>query len=178
MNIYVIAGPPGIGKSTAGYRTVPPNLQIIDQDLAGQQYKKEGFIDYQQLATFSSNNKIKSFLFNNLDFAIELNLGFQVHYDYLKSFRNISKEYKIHLILFFTDYLEICLQRAAIRHKMGGHLVKPAIIIDMYKNTIPLFKENESLFHTKLFIDITPTKIELVNQQNPPKWVIENHLFL
>lgn len=55
MNIYVIAGPPGIGKSTSGHRFVPNNIPIIDQDLAAYQYRKEGFTDYQHLAPLKSN---------------------------------------------------------------------------------------------------------------------------
>ena len=35
MNIYIIAGPPGVGKSTSGYRFVPADVSIIDQDLSG-----------------------------------------------------------------------------------------------------------------------------------------------
>lgn len=46
MNIYIIAGPPGIGKSTVGYRFVPTDVSIIDQDLAAYHYRKDGFVDY------------------------------------------------------------------------------------------------------------------------------------
>ena len=45
MNIYLIAGPPGIGKSTSSSRFIPSGITIIDQDLAAYQYRKEGFGD-------------------------------------------------------------------------------------------------------------------------------------
>lgn len=43
MNIYLIAGPPGIGKSTNSLKVLPRKITIIDHDLAAYQYKKEGF---------------------------------------------------------------------------------------------------------------------------------------
>jgi 2-phosphoglycerate kinase len=79
MNIYLIAGPPGIGKSSSSFDYVPNGLSIIDQDLAAYQYRKEGFLDYQQLATLGVNQKIKNHLFEQKDFVLELNLGFQSH---------------------------------------------------------------------------------------------------
>ncbi len=50
MIIYVIAGPPGIGKSTNGRAFIPAGVPIIDHDLAAYQYKKRGFTDYQGLS--------------------------------------------------------------------------------------------------------------------------------
>jgi len=43
MTIYLIAGPPGVGKSTNARPFIPPSVPIIDQDLAAYQYKKEVF---------------------------------------------------------------------------------------------------------------------------------------
>ncbi|PQA56752.1 hypothetical protein [Siphonobacter curvatus] len=79
MNIYVIAGPPGVGKSTNAVNFIPEHVPIIDQDLAGYQYKKQGFSDYKDLASVSANQKIRSQLFASEDFALELNLGLQSH---------------------------------------------------------------------------------------------------
>ncbi len=115
MNIYIIAGPPGIGKSTSGYRFVPTDISIIDQDLAAYHYRKDGFADYQQLATLKSNQQIKDFLFSQKDFALELNLGFQSHYDYLKSIANFNPENTVHLILF----IQILLNFACLEQKLG-----------------------------------------------------------
>ena len=131
MNIYIIAGPPGVGKSTCAYRFVPSDISIIDQDLAAYHYRKDGFVDYQHLATLKSNQQIKDFLFSQKDFALELNLGFKSHYDYLKSIANLNPENTVHLILFYTNTVDFGLLRAEIRHKKGGHLVKPEIVKEM-----------------------------------------------
>lgn len=70
MNIYIIAGPPGVGKSTVGYRFVPTDVSIINQDLAAYHYRKDGFVGYQHLATLKGNQQIKDFLFSQKDFAL------------------------------------------------------------------------------------------------------------
>lgn len=176
MNMYIIAGPPGIGKSTRGLRFIPKNIEIIDHDLAAYQYKKEGFADYKELGILSGNQQIRSNLFAKESFALELNLGFQSHYDYLKSMANFDPTNKVHLILFFTDSLDLCLTRASIRHESGGHLVKPEIVTEMYESTIPLFKENFSLFSSINFINNTNTIVRKVKIDNPPNWVNDNDL--
>lgn len=176
MNIYIIAGPPGVGKSTVGYRFVPTDVSIIDQDLAAYHYRKDGFADYQHLATLKSNQQIKDFLFSQIDFALELNLGFQSHYDYLKSIVNFNPENNIHLILFYTESVDFCLFRAEIRYKDGGHLVKPEIVKEMYEETFPLLKQNLNLFKTFRFIDVSPNWVNEVTQKSIPDWLNDNDL--
>jgi predicted ABC-type ATPase len=127
MNIYIIAGPPGIGKSSNSVNIIPYKIPIIDHDLAGYKYKKEGFKDYKELGVLIGNEKIKELLFKKKDFALELNLGFQSHYDYLKSIANVNPRIEIHLPLFFTDNVDLCLLRAKTRYQNGSHLVDHAI---------------------------------------------------
>jgi predicted ABC-type ATPase len=176
MNIYIIAGPPGIGKSSSGSRYTPKNTEIIDYDLAAYQYKKNGFVDYKELGIMSGNQQIRSNLFAKESFALELNLGFESHYDYLKSMANFDPSNNVHLILFFTDSLDLCLKRASIRYESGGHLVKPEIVKEMYDNTIPLLKENISLFKSMIFINNTNMIVRKVKINNPPNWVKDNDL--
>jgi predicted ABC-type ATPase len=176
MNIYIIAGPPGVGKSTVGYRFVPTDVAIIDQDLAAYHYRKDGFADYQHLATLKSNQQIKDFLFSQKDFALELNLGFQSHYNYLKSIASFNPENTVHLILFYTNTVEFCLLRAEIRHKKGGHLVKPEIVREMYEETMPLLKQNLNLFKTFRFIDVSANQITEVTPNNIPLWLNDNDI--
>lgn len=176
MNIYLIAGPPGIGKSSSSFDYVPNGLSIIDQDLAAYQYRKEGFLDYQQLSTLGVNQKIKNHLFEQKDFVLELNLGFQSHYEYLKSIAHFDSSNHIHLILYFTDNIELCLLRAEARHRNGGHLVEQAIIKEMFENTFPLFKENMNLFKTIKFLDVSDMSIIEVTSNHIPNWFKDNDL--
>lgn len=178
MTIYMIAGPPGIGKSTNAKELIPVNIPIVDQDLAGYQYKKQGFTDYKDLASIRSNQTIKDYLFAKQDFALELNLGFQSHYDYLNSIAAFDRSNKINLLLFFTDNLNLCIDRAAVRHLSGGHEVKREIIEEMYANTIPFFKQNKDLFSSVRLVDVNNTTIVLYDQtsENLPDWIITNHL--
>ncbi len=178
MIIYVIAGPPGVGKSTSAHMLIPSGTVILDQDLAGNQYKKQGFVDYQYIAQLTTSQAIKDNLFAQRDFALELNLGFQSHYDYLKSILRFAGSIRVHLLLFFTDDLTLCIDRAKIRHVNGGHEVKPEIIEEMYANTMPLFKANSSLFHTIRLVDSTSVTIYSYNKTSKelPTWIIENEL--
>ncbi len=66
--------------------------------------------------------------------------------------------------------------RAEIRHKKGGHLVKPEIVKEMYEETFPLLKQNLNLFKTIRFIDISATQIIEVTPNNIPLWLNDNDL--
>lgn len=176
MNIYFIAGPPGIGKSTYGRELVPDHVPIVDHDLAAYQYKKKGIADYSELASLKANEFIDSCICNAQDFALELNLGYASHYDYLKSLAISRKHIKIHLILFFTDNVELCLLRAKVRHQNGGHLVEPHVIQTMYRDTIPLFKVHCKCFASVSFISVTDFYIEEVTSSNLPNWILSNDL--
>jgi len=47
--IYIIAGPPGIGKSTAGRYFIPHDVDIFDPDEISNRYKQAGFVDYKDI---------------------------------------------------------------------------------------------------------------------------------
>ncbi|WP_439559111.1 hypothetical protein [Dyadobacter sp.] len=100
MNIFLIAGPPGIGKSTNAKELIPKGVPIIDQDLAAYQYKQRGFDNYKDIASIATNALIRDFIFNSADFALELNLGFASHYTYLRSILALTPDYHLSLILF------------------------------------------------------------------------------
>ncbi|MEO6288094.1 MAG: hypothetical protein ABIN80_06695 [Dyadobacter sp.] len=176
MIIHLIAGPPGIGKSTYGRELIPTDIPIVDHDLAAQQYKKEGLVDYSQLASQKANQFISSCIKDQTDFALELNLGYESHYEYLRSLAISSKNVKIHLILFFTENVNLCLLRAKARFENGGHLVSPKIIEEMYKNTLPLLKQNISIFSLYTFVSVTSTEIEVVTETDIPAWVEKSDL--
>jgi predicted ABC-type ATPase len=180
VTIYLIAGPPGVGKSTNGVQFIPVGTPVVDQDLAAYQYKKQGFSDYQDLASLRTGQTIREHLFAQEDFAFELNLGFVSHYDYLRSLVAFNPANKIELLLFFTDDVTLCLNRAKSRHLSGGHLVKPEVVEEMYRNTIPLLLANQTLFDRVRLIDVNGTSVtehEKVAKQLPA-WIIRHGLVM
>lgn len=57
--IFIISGPPGIGKSTSGSYFVPENLTIIDPDQIAQRYREQGFQDYKDIGNLNSATLLK-----------------------------------------------------------------------------------------------------------------------
>ena len=88
--IFIIAGPPGIGKSTSGVDFIPENLNILDPEQIAQRYREQGFKDYKDIGNLRFNDLVKKELFAGSDFGIEFNLGFQSHYDFVKSVKNFN----------------------------------------------------------------------------------------
>ncbi len=152
--IFIIAGPPGIGKSTLGANFIDSKLDILNEDDARLKYKEKGYPDYNEYALTRVRNIIRHKLIRNEDFALELNLGFAHQYEYVLSAKKFSSENKLNIVLFYTDFLQLCLDRAQERYKSGLHLVKPEIIRQMYDNTLPLLKENFGALDRIIFLDV------------------------
>jgi predicted ABC-type ATPase len=94
----------------------------------------------------------------------------------LKSIAHFDSSNHIHLILYFTDNIELCLLRAETRHRNGGHLVEQAIIEEMFENTFSLFKENINLFKTIKFLGVSDISIIEVTSNHIPNWIKDNDL--
>ncbi|MXN93208.1 hypothetical protein GR160_18420 [Flavobacterium sp. Sd200] len=152
--IYIIAGPPGIGKSTSGADFIPDEVSLLDADLIAHRYKEQGFVDYKDIGNWRFQSVLRDYLISGKEFAVELNLGFQSHYDLVRRLKNFNKENQIEVVLFHTNDLQLCLDRAKIRHENGLHLVPPETIFEMYHNTIPLLTENVDLFSSIIGIDV------------------------
>ena len=105
-------------------------------------------------------------------------MGFSSHYDYLKSIAYFDRANKIHLLLFFTDDLNLCIDRAKIRYLSGGHEVKQAIIEEMYANTLLLFRQHKDLFATVRLVDITDRGLVEHGKDSGelPTWIAANEL--
>lgn len=154
--VYVTAGPPGIGKSTSGNLFIPDNVDILDADMIAHRYKEQGFRDYKDIGNIRYQDMVRRSLVSREDFAIELNLGFQSHYDFVSQIRAFNSENIFHIILYYTDDITICLNRAAERHTAGLHLVSPDTIAEMYHNTFSLLTANFKIADEITFIDVRP----------------------
>ena len=155
-SVYVIAGPHGIGKSTSGELFIPDNVDILDADMIAHRYKEQGFQDYKDIGNIRYQDLVRRSLVSGEDFAIELNLGFQSHYDFVRQIKAFNSENTFHIILYYTDDITICLNRAAERHTAGLHLVSPDTIAEMYHNTFSLLTANFKMADEITFIDVQP----------------------
>jgi predicted ABC-type ATPase len=160
--VYIVAGPPGIGKSTSGKHFVPPFIEIMNHDKLLLYYKYKQEVDYEDLANLKANKFVLEQLRRKNDFGIELNLGFDNHYELLKFIKREHLHYQIEVILFYTDHIDICLNRAISREKFGGHHVDSEIILKMYENTLPLIKKNVDLINEIQLIDVDFESIDLI----------------
>ena len=180
--VYIIAGPPGIGKSTSGRHFVPLFTQILNHDTLLLHYKYKEEIDYEELANLKANNFILEQLTKKNNFGIELNLGFDSHYELLRFIKREHSHYQIEVILFYTNNIKICLNRASLREESGGHHVDFDIIQKMYENTLSLIKKNAHLIHGIQLINVDFKSIEMVyssekdsifSLETSPNWVNE-----
>ena len=151
--IFVIAGPPGVGKSTSGAKFIDPELEILNEDEMAFKYRTQGYPDYKEQAIHRLTQTIRTKLIRNEDFALELNLGYPEHYDYILSAKKFREENTLHVVLYYSDDLEICIERAKLRFESGRHLVRPETIREMYANTIPLLQANLAQIDSLSFVD-------------------------
>ncbi|MBB3837275.1 putative ABC-type ATPase [Runella defluvii] len=184
--LYIIAGPPGIGKSTNGQFFIPYQIKVLNHDEIEAEFKKMGILNYEERANQRIWELIHDNIALNTGFGIELNLGTNNQYGLLKRIHGYCPHYEIHVLLFFTDFYQICLNRAAIRANSGGHEVEPAVIRDMCYNTIGLLRKNIAQFKHITLINVTYNSLELVysgyypNQVHEfshhilPNWIVKN----
>jgi len=151
--IHIIAGPPGIGKSTNGFDYIDKDLDILNEDDMRFRYKAKGYADYNEYSIYRVRDIIRRKLIRNEDIALELNLGYPHQYEYALAAKRFSNENLLNVILFFSDSLQLCIDRAKIRHESGLHLVMPETITEMYNNTIPLLKANFDAIDNLSLID-------------------------
>lgn len=55
--IYIIAGPPGVGKSTRGNEYIDPELEILNEDEIRHHYKIKGYADYNEYSLQKSGEQ-------------------------------------------------------------------------------------------------------------------------
>jgi predicted ABC-type ATPase len=91
-----------------------------------------------------------------------LNLGYQEHYDYILSARKFRSDNTLHVILFYTDDVDVCLDRAKARFDNGRHFVKPETICEMYHNTLPLLQQYLEQIASVYFVNVTKFEIGLI----------------
>lgn len=177
---YVVAGPNGVGKSSASFQYLPRGVELINSDDIARQLRQEQVHQevVQQMTNDESQRRIQHHLRNRENFAVETNLHEIETWQYFLAVRQAGYEFR--LLFLCVDDLPILYQRVINRHLQGGHFVREDIIRGRYVAGLSLlnhfFNEPDSLTlinaADRLEIVYQRVKGELVSQKQPlPAWV-------
>ena len=167
-NLYVIAGCNGAGKTTASFTVLPDMLDC------------EEFINADELARglspFNPDNaaieagrlmlsKIDKLIQHKKDFAFETTLATK---SYVKTIQAAKEEgYKVTLVFFWLDSVELAIERVINRVAEGGHDIPENVIRRRYySGLINLFK---------LYIPICDYWMVFNNSSSPSELIAEGY---
>ncbi len=182
-NIYVIAGPNGIGKTSSVFDLIPANIPIINSDEIAASIRLTGSssINLQEYGNREALKLINGHMENGVSFAIETNLADVDTWKFLSAIRQHG--YQVHLRYVSTDHIELLNTRIESRVLEGGHYVRPDIVEERYLNglnllshyfkvpdTIELFDNSESL---ELVVKVSKGEILFI-KKSLPGWVVEH----
>ena len=121
--IIVIAGPPGIGKTSASESILMNGELYLNQDYFYLEYREQNNSDPDKAGSDKFKKEIFKVLDTNKNFGYETNLGFNWQYEDLKQLITYKPKNSIQLHLFFTEDVNLCWSRADQRFNAGGHFV-------------------------------------------------------
>lgn len=128
-NLYIIAGCNGAGKTTASFTILPEILNC--KEFVNADEIAKGLSPFQpEKVSFEAGrimiNRINELLETNENFAFETTLS-------TKSYKNKiieakEKGYRVTLLFFWLQTIELAKERVKIRVSEGGHNIDPEVI--------------------------------------------------
>jgi len=177
-NLYIIAGCNGAGKTTASFTILP---KILDcKEFVNADEIAKGLSPFQpEKVAFEAGrimlHRIDELLSNNEVFAFETTLATKSYKSKVKTAQ--QKKYKVVLLFFWLQDVDLAVERVKTRVKEGGHNIEVDVIKRRYINGIknlfniylPIVDEamifdnsfgKPELFAQKLF----DTDIDMINE--------------
>lgn len=166
-NLYIIAGCNGAGKTTASFTILPEILNC--KEFVNADEIAKGLSPFQpEKVSFEAGRimlrRINELLSNNENFAFETTLA-------TKSYRSkvtIAQEkgYKVMLLFFWLQDVDLAIERVKTRVREGGHNIETDVIKRRYENGITnLFDIYLPIVDEALIFDNTGVKAELIAQK-------------
>jgi predicted ABC-type ATPase len=163
-NLYIIAGCNGAGKTTASFTILP---EILDcKEFVNADEIAKGLSPFQpEKVSFEAGrimlNRIDELLKLNENFAFETTLSTKSYKNKIKEARN--KGYRITLLFFWLQNIELAKERVRIRVFEGGHNIEPEVIERRYiRGIINLFDIYLPIVDGALIFDNSEGKHELL----------------
>ena len=142
MNLYIIAGPNGSGKTTFVLRFLPNYtdcINFVNADLIAS-----GLSPFSpDIAAIKAGKlmlrEIDAFRRQGVDFAFETTLAGRTHVSLLREMKKSG--YKVHIYFLWLRSVDLALNRVAERVSAGGHDVPAVTVRRRFDRSLP------NLFH-------------------------------
>lgn len=137
-DLYVIAGPNGIGKTTSSFDIVPASIPIINSDEIAAAVRNAGIIktNTQEYSNREATRLMNEYLEKRASFCVETNLADTETWKFLIETQKLG--YTIILIYLSTDDVQILNERIERRALAGEHYVRPDIVQQRYVDSLKL----------------------------------------
>lgn len=177
-NLYVISGCNGAGKTTASYSVLPEMLSCEEFINADEIARGLSPFNPEKAAIEAGRimlNKIVELIKRKRDFAFETTLSSK---SYVRTIENAKKEgFKITLIFFWLDSVDLAIERVETRVREGGHNIPQDVIRRRYyaglRNLFDLYISNADYW---LLFNTSKPSYELIAEGNEDKNLrIENN---
>lgn len=168
-NLYIIAGCNGAGKTTASYTVLPEMLHC--KEFVNADEIAKGLSPFQpETVSFQAGRimlqRIDELIEQRVDFAFETTL---TTISYQRTIQLAKKSgYKISLLFFWLNNVNLAIERVKIRVSEGGHNIPEDVIIRRYHKGI--------LNLLDIFVDLCEFWIVIDNSNRPYSLIAEGSL--
>lgn len=166
-NLYIISGCNGAGKTTASFTILP---EILDcKEFVNADEIAKGLSPFQpEKVAFEAGrimlHRINELLFDNKVFAFETTLATKSYKSKVKIAQ--EKGYKVILLFFWLEDVNLAIERVKTRVKEGGHNIEIDVIKRRYINGIVnLFNIYLSIVDEAMIFDNSYGKPELIAEK-------------
>lgn len=160
MELYIIAGPNGVGKTTFARKFLPKYANcknFVNADLIAQGMSpfspeaaaiRAGRLVISEIAFFSQRR---------VSFGFETTLSGRSYLSLIERLKR--KGYRVHLFFLFVDGVDVTLSRIRERVLKGGHDVPESVVRRRFDRSVGnFFREYRSLVDSWYLFDNTSTK--------------------
>ncbi|MCZ2357698.1 MAG: zeta toxin family protein [Bacteroidia bacterium] len=162
--LYIIAGCNGAGKTTASFTILP---EILDcKEFVNADEIAKGLSPFQpENVSFEAGrimlNRINELISENENFAFETTLSTRSYKNKIVEAK--EKKYRVTLLFFWLQNIELAKERVKIRVSEGGHNIEPEVIERRYIRGIKnLFDIYLPVVDGALIFDNSEGKYELL----------------
>ncbi|NER07009.1 MAG: zeta toxin [Okeania sp. SIO3C4] len=167
-NLYIISGCNGAGKTTASFTILPEMLNCYEFINADEIAKGLSPLNPDKSAIEAGRimlSKIDKLIHEKADFAFETTLATRSYVKYIEKAKVLG--YKVTLLYFWLDSIQLAIERVKIRVLEGGHNIPDDVIERRYYAGVKNFFQ--------LYCPVSDYWLLLNNSQSPSDLIAEGY---